>query len=73
MLTAMLPWNENNSIVDLYNKIKKDKVVFPKNLKICQGLKDCICKMLTVDEAHRYNVLEVEEHLTKIGKANFGK
>lgn len=64
----MLPWNENNSIVDLYNKIKKDKVVFPSSIKCSQGLKDIILNMLIVDEDKRWNILEVDEALQKFGK-----
>jgi len=40
----MLPWNENNSIVDLYNKIKKDPVIFPGSITICDGLKELVKK-----------------------------
>jgi len=64
----MLPWNENNSIVDLYNKIKKDPVVFPGSIPIADGLKDLVKKMLTVDEDKRYNIVDVEKHLNDIAK-----
>lgn len=66
MLTGMLPWNENSSIVGLYNKIKKDPVVFPKNMKICKDLQELVKGMLTVDEEKRLNAIEVCEGLAKI-------
>jgi len=66
MLTGLLPWTENNSIVDLYKSIKNKKVEFPKSVKIHEDLKAVIIKMLVVDEHKRFNVVEVCEALEKI-------
>lgn len=66
MLYGILPWNENNSILDLYNKIKKDKVQFPNTCEVDAKLKSLITNMLQVEEEKRYSVIDVATKLDEI-------
>ena len=66
MLCGLLPWNENSSITALYQKIKKDKVVFPNSCKVKTEIKDVVCNMMIVQEEKRYNINEVVNKLNEI-------
>lgn len=66
MLTGLLPWTENNSIVDLYKSIKNKKVEFPKSVKVHDEIKTIIVHMLAVQEEKRWNVVEVCDALEKV-------
>ncbi|CAG7720400.1 unnamed protein product [Allacma fusca] len=61
LVFGRVPFHDSN-IMTLYNKIQREKLVFPDKPIISNMLKDLLCKMLTKDPQNRISLPEIKGH-----------